>query len=56
MSDVNVNLTEEEATFLYRSLFELEGAYYKENRELILNISDKLYNTMYGNKDETVRS
>lgn len=56
MSNIDVNLTLEEATFLYRSLFELEGAYYKENMELILNISDKLYNTMYGNKDETVRS
>jgi hypothetical protein len=57
MSNIDVNLTLEEATFLYRSLFELEGTYgYEENRELILNISEKIYNTMYGNKDETVRS
>ena len=56
MSNIDVNLTLEEATFLYRSLFELEDAYYEENRELIRDISDKLYNTMYGNNDETVRS
>ena len=57
MSNIDVNLTLEEATFLYHSLFELEGTYvYEENRELILNIAKKIYNTMYGNKDETVRS
>lgn len=57
MSDVNVNLTFEEAKFLLRSLLELEWTYgYKEDRELIINISEKIYNTMHGNKDETVRS
>lgn len=57
MSDVNVNLTFEEAKFLYHNLFELEGTHvYEENRELIINISKKIYNTMYGHTDETVRS
>ena len=45
MSDVNVNLTKEEATVLYHSIFELEGTpVYEENRELILNIAEKIYN------------
>lgn len=57
MSDVNVNLTFEEAKFLYHNLFELEGTHvYEENRELILDIAKKIYKTMYGDKDETVRS
>lgn len=57
MSNVCVNLTFEEAKFLYHNLFALEDTYvYEENRELILNIAKKIYNTMYGDKYETVRS
>lgn len=56
MNNIDVNLTFEEAKFLYHNLFELEGTHvYEENRELILNITKKIYKTMYGDKDETVR-